>query len=376
MTTNKIVVHHKVEAALDFFERLGAYSAEYVRRVIAQIHRHWPTRNHYDAWRGEGPLGHVLHYTAGTSYAGTIRHFVLGHRASSHWVVAKALDRRFDELRAELGLTRQLQAECCQLVPPTRPAWHAGWVNRFLAGTECRNAGVLRPHPKAKGKPHGRSMSRDAFFAFADWDVDDLDFYWWPDGWTTPFKGEVLHVNGSWWESWSRGTLATVIEVLRHFVSLYPETVDPAYFLAHHNTSARKNDVVLPVDLDLLRNAILFSEEHVDDIEWLAAYDDVEDGFEDLDDPWMLRELEETQGDRGDEDDTDFDPGFIDGFVDAPREGREALRRLGYLVADERTQEVSARVYQRSRDLAVDGDVGPITMGRLTRDLKDWRIGR
>lgn len=378
MRTNemKTNLHYSKVEALDFFERLAAYSAEYVRRAIQKIHKHWPSRNHYDNWSGvdEEPRGHLFHYTAGTSFAGTIRHFTLGHRASANFVVAKALDRRFDELRRDLKLAGDLSAEAVQVVAPTKPAWSGGWVNRFLASTEARNAGVLRPYPKKLGDPPSRAMSRAAFFEYASWDVDDLDFYWWPGGWTAKFRGEVLLVNGSWWESWSRGQLATIVTLLRYVNALYDGSFDPTWMLAHHQTNAGKNDVVLPVDLDQLRRAILWSTEHVDDLEWLAAYDDCEDGFEDLDDPWMLRELDEAQGDRGEEDLDDYED-LIEGRVDEASETGEALRRLGYHVATPEALVRSVRIYQRSRDLRVDGDAGPDTRGRLTRDLREWRIG-
>lgn len=360
--------------ARDFFERLNTYAAEYVRIAIPQIHQHWPSQNCYEEWKRDHPLGNVLHYTAGVSFAGTLRHFTLGSRASSNWVVAKALDARFDQLRHDLELENALRAECVQVIPPTLPSWHAGWVNRLLTGIEVRNAGVLRAYPKKKGEPGQRSMSRNAFFEYAGWDVDDLNFYWWANGWTQPFKGEVLEVNGSWWESWSRGSVATVITLLRYLDALYPGCLDPVFMLAHHQLSSKKNDVVLPVDLDLIREAVLFSTAHVDELEWLAEYDDFEDGFEDVDDPWMLRESDERQADRAEEDLDDFDPLKIEGTVDAPEETVEALRRLGFHVPDAEAVRRSVRIYQRGRDLNVDGDAGPATNGALDRDLRSWRI--
>jgi hypothetical protein len=376
--SRKAIIHYTEAEARDFFERLATYSVEYVRVALPQVHKHWPTHNNYDAWRKDGPIGHVLHYTAGVHYSGTIRHFVFGNRASTQWVIAKALDRRFDDLRKDLELDGALYSEAVQMIPPTQPAWHAGWVNRFLAGTEIRNAGVLRPYPKKKGKPGQRSMSRAAFFEYAGWDVDDLNFFWWYEGWTREFKGEVLEVNGSWWESFSRGSIATAITILRYLNSLYPGALEPVWMLAHHQTNARKNDIVLPVDLDLFREAVIYSSEHVDDLEWLAAYDDEEDGFEDVDDPWMLRELDENQADRPEEDLDDFDPyeriAKVTGRIDSVEEGQEALRRLGYYVATDEAIATSTRTYQRSRDLGVDADIGPITLGALDRDLRQWRL--
>jgi hypothetical protein len=380
----KQVIHYSEGEARDFFERLATYSAEYVRVAIPQVHRHWPSGNHYDAWQLGHPIGNVLHYTAGVSYAGTIRHFVFGNRVSSHVVIAKALDRRFDELRKDLELDVALQAECVQIVPPTVPSWHAGWVNRLCYGIEVRNAGVLRPSPKKRGEPGAGGVSRRTFFEYPaeKWDVDDLDFYWWYRGWTSKFEGEVIAINGSWWESWSRGSLATAIVILRYLNALYPGELDPVFMLAHHMQNKAKNDVVLPVDLDLFRNAVLYSNEHVDDLDWLAEYDDCEDGFEDLDDPWMLRELDERQADRAEEDlEGEFDPfagvdkrARISGTVDSSEEGVEALRRLGFFVANEDAVRRSARIYQRGRDLEVDGVIGPSTLAALDRDLRTWGL--
>lgn len=367
------VVHHTEAEARDFFERLATYSAEYVRVALPAVHRHWPSENFYEDWRHEHPVGNVLHYTAGVSFAGTIRHFVMGSRASSNWVVAKAIDARFDDLRSSLDLD-VLRSECSQIVPPSCPSWNAGWINRLVTGIEVRNAGVLRPYPKAKGKPDQRSMTRSAFFEYAGTDVDDLNFFWWYRGWTQPFVGEVLEVNGSFWESWSRGSIATVIVLLRYLNALYPDAIDPAYLLAHHQVSGVKNDVVLPIDLDKIRDAVLYSKEHVDDLDWLAEYDDVEDGFEDVDDPWMIRESDELQSDRAEEDIDGFDYRQIDGRVDSQPEAIEALRRLGFRVEEDEEVRKSLRIYQRGRNLRVDGVAGPESFAALDRDLRAWRI--
>lgn len=380
----KQVIHYSESEARDFFERLATYSVEYLRIALKQVHRHWPSGNRYDAWTRGHPIGHTLHYTAGVSYAGTIRHFVMGSRASTNWVVAKALDRRFDEVRRNLELDNDLRAEVCQVVPPENPAWHAGWVNRLLASTEIRNAGILRPWPKVRGEPGQREMSRDAFFEFPNEDVDDLNFYWWGSGWTAPFEGEVIRIatprGVSWWESFSRGSIATSIVVLRYLNSLYPGCLDPVWMTAHHMLNPGKNDVVLPVDLDRYREAVLYSPAHVDDLDWLAAYDDVEDGFEDLDDPWMLRELDEREADRAEEDvDEEFDPDLttwrrISAQVDDLEEGIEALRRLGFCTEDGDSARRSARIYQKGRKLEPDGIIGPETLAALDRDLRRWRL--
>ncbi len=372
------VEQHTVAEARDFFERLDAYSAEYVRVALPQVHSHWPTTNRYEEWKYERPIGNVLHYTAGDKYAGTIRHFVLQHRASSNWLVGKSLDQRFDALRKDLDLDRDLRAEAIQLVSPEFPAWHAGWVNRLCTGLEVRNVGILRPILKGKSVHFVRSLTRDDFFACSDRDVEDLDFYWWLEGWTKKFTGEVTRVRGingvSWWESWSRGSVATVIIILRYLNSLHPGKLDPAWLLAHHNTNSEKNDVVLPLDLRAIRDAVLYSREHVDEIEWLAELDDFEDSFHDEDDPWILRELDERQADRAEEDLDDFNPRRIEGRVDDAREAVEGLRRLGYCTTSMENVLKSVKIFQRSRNLTVDGVIGPQTCAQLERELRSWRL--
>lgn len=380
----KQVIHYSESEARDFFERLATYSVEYLRVALKQVHKHWPSGNRYDEWTKSHPIGHTLHYTAGINYAGTIRHFVLGSRASTNWVIAKALDRRFDDLRKNLELDNELRADISQIVPPENPAWHAGWVNRLLASTEIRNAGILRAFPKVQGDPGQRGMTHDAFFEYGDHDVDDLNFFWWASGWTAPFEKEVIRIETpkgvSWWESFSRGSIATAIVVLRYLNSLYPGSLEPVWMTAHHQLNPRKNDIILPVDLDKFREAVLYSSEHVDDLDWLSAYDDIEDGFEDLDDPWMLRELDERQSERADEDiDEEFDPELvtwrrISATVDNLDEGIEALRRLGFYVATDDDARRSARMYQKGRKLDPDGVIGPETLASLDRDLRKWRL--
>lgn len=377
----KIVKHHSRKEALDFFERFNAYSAEWIRRNIPALHKNWPTRNRYETngWTKASPFGHILHYTAGINFEGTIRHFVEGGRASSHWVVSKSAGEESQDLKAQFGLAAQLSADAIQVVHPKSPAWHAGWVNRLCLGTENRNVGILRPYPKDPPKgmprkpPRNDEMKRDDLFRFADLPADQLDFYWWYDGWTAPFKGEVFNVGGSWWETWSRAQLATNIVILRYAASAWD--LDPAWMLAHHNVNPHKNDVVLPIPLDKLRHAILFDESHVDNIEWLAEYDDVEECHESADDPWMIRELDERQASRAEEDLHDFSPDDFDGDGElSPGEVAEALRRFGFWVDSDRDVVASIRIYQRSRELAVDGVAGPATRGILSRELKSWRI--
>jgi len=368
------IVHYTPAEARDFFERLAVYSAAFVRETLPHVHSFWPSKNHYEEWRDGAPIGNVLHYTAGTRFGGTIRHFVLEHRASANWVVARGLDPKFSELRRQLELDRDLRADVVQVIPPDQPSWHAGWVNRFLTGIEVRNAGILRAHPKKMGRPGALAggMSRDDFFKYGNLAREDLDFFWWPDGWTSRFEGEVTHCHGSWWETWTRGSVATVVTLLRYLNALYPGKMRPEWMLAHHNVLSTKSDCVYAPDLASIRSSVLTSREHVDNLEWLSLLDDAEDTFEDEDDPWMLRDLSERQADRAEEDVDDFH--VVDGRVDRPEEAREALRRLGYHVEGDDSLLTSVRIYQQSRGLDVDGDVGSQTYAALDKELKSWRL--
>jgi hypothetical protein len=308
------------------------------------------------------------------------------HRASTNWVIAKSIDERFNQLRKDLDLDNDLRSECIQIVGPEKPSWHAGWVNRFLASSEIRNAGILRPCLKGK-IPHKGGVTRDTFFEFANYDIEDLDFYWWANGWTAPIPKnmEVMRVKSvsgvSYWESFSRGSIATLITILRYLNALYPNKLDPLWMLCHHNVNPSKNDIVLPINLHEIRNSVLFSKTHVDDLDWLSELDDFEDTFSDVDDPWMLKDVNENQIDRAEEDLDGFDPnGKIKGNIDTKSETIEALHRLGYYTGypeiDHEVVKRSIRIYQRSRDLVVDGIANPNgpTNYQLTKDLKAWRI--
>jgi len=373
-------VHHYTEAeARDFFERLQVYTDAYLAAAIPQI-RGKRSSNYYEDWTQGHPIGSVLHWNGGVSFAGMIRFFILNHVASSHAVVGKSLDPRFAQLRRDLKLEADLRAEVCQIVPPDKVAWHAGWANRFTYGIECRNAGVLRAEPRTR-KIVGEVKHPD-LFSCRDLSAADCKFFWWPSAWTTPFQGEVVKVNGVWHETWSRGQLATVVTLLRYLSSLHPGALDPVWMLAHHQVEATKSDVVLPVPLHELRHAVLFSDQHVDDLEWLASgFDDVEEvAEEDVDDPWMLREMGERQGDRAEEDLYGFTVDTpISGAVDAPEEGVESLRRLGFWLGSGRQVDADAlrrsvRVYQRGHRLDVDGKLNRATLAMLDRDLRAWRI--
>jgi len=380
MPSKTVVLHYTPAEARDFFARLAAYSAEYVRVNLRDVHSAWPSRNRYPEWGDAydgAPIGALLHYTAGTRFSGTIRHFVKEHRASSNWVVAKALDRKFDELRRSLDLDRDLRAEVSQVVPPEFPAWHGGWVNRFLAGIEVRNAGILRPHARRLGRASAlvSGIDRRDFLRYPNADAHDLRFYWWPEGWSTEFRGEVTRLRGSWWETWSRGSVATVIVLLRYLNSLFEGSLRPEWLLAHHHVSRVKNDCVLLPNLAGIREAALYDRRHVDEIEWLAELDDVEDGFEYAEEPWQLSgELAERQGDRAEEDLEGFDPVRIEGEIDSAEEVKEGFRRFGYFVGTPGGLLASVRTYQRSRGLAVDGIAGPRTRGALERELRGWRL--
>lgn len=373
------VQHHTPAEARDFFSRLATYSAEYVRVALRDVHRHWPSRNHYEEWPGDDghPIGNVLHYTAGTRFSGTIRHFVLNRVSSANWVVARALDPRFDDLRRSLELDGDLRAEVVQIVPPGKPAWHAGWVNRLLTGIEVRNAGILRPYPRRLGPAPAlvSGISREEFFRYPDADPADLNFYWWANGWSAPFSGEVVNVNGTWWETWSRGSVATVVVLLRYLNALYPGALRPEWLLAHHHVSPVKNDCVFIPDLGGIRDAVLRDRRHVDELEWLSTLDDADEAFEAAEDPWVLSgDLDARQADRAEEDLDDFDARRIEGSIDRAEEVREGLRRLGYHVASDDALLASVRIYQRSRGLTVDGIAGPRTRGRLERELRGWKL--
>lgn len=381
------IIHYTEAAARDFFERLSSYSDEYVRVALSNVYKKWPSANHYEEWFYDNhPIGHALHYTAGINFAGTIRHFVMQFRASTNWVIAKALDERFKQLRKDLDLDNDLRSECLQIIPPTKPAWHAGWANKFLSSSEIRNAGILRPCLKGK-KPHTDEITRDYLFSFDKYEVEDLDFYWWPNNWTTkvPKNMEVIRVksnNGvSYWESFSRGSIATLITVLRYLNSLYPDKLDPLWMLCHHNVNPSKNDIVLPIPLHEIRNSVLFSKTHVDDLDWLSELDDFEDKFEDDDNQWLLSELNDKQSDRAEEDLDGFDPNKkIVGKVNTKEETTEGLYRLGYFTGypetDPEVVKRSIRIFQRSRNLVVDGIASPSgpTNQKLTKELKSWRI--
>jgi hypothetical protein len=154
---------------------------------------------------------------------------------------------------------------------------------------------------------------------------------------------------------------------------MYPGKLRPEWMLCHHNLHPQKNDCVYMPDAAAIREAVLYDRTHVDDLPWLAELDDVDDPFQDSDEPWMMRATSERQGDRAEEDLENFNPG-VAGAVDTPDEVREALRRLGYYVETAEALTTSVRTFQRSRELVVDGDAGNRTRAALDKEVKKWRM--
>jgi len=219
-----------------------------------------------------------------------------------------------------------------------------------------------------------QGISQADFLSQANADPEDLDFYWWPEGWTSKFTGEVVNVRGTWWETWSRGSVATVVILLRHLSAMFPGMLRPEWMLCHHNLNPRKNDCVYLPDAAAIREAVLYDRTHVDDLPWLAELDDVDDLVEDLDEPWMLRDLNQRQGDRAEEDLDGFDPSGAGGSSDVLDEVREGFRRLGYHVGTDADLRASIRIFQRSRELGVNGVAGSETRARLEKELRKWRL--
>lgn len=377
--TTKTHFHYTEIEARDFFARLAAYSAEYVKNAVKTSHKRWPSQNFYKSWANGGPVGHVLHYTAAPSFAGTIRHFVEGSTASSHWVVAKSLDRKFDQLREDMQLSKDMRAELVQIVPPSKPAWHAGWVNKTCLGTEIRNVGVLRAVPK--GAPFDRmdDLKTEEFFKHGDEKPEDLNFYWYLDGWSTPFTGEVVNIKtpsgSTWHESWSRGQLATTVVLLRYANALNKGRggLDPDWFLSHHQVNPSKWDIARGLDMKSLRDAVLYSTKHVDDLPYLTGFDDVESKFEAMLDEHVLHQMNMAASDRADDLYDGFDPLDARGRVDVP-EVPAALKVLGFPCTDAESIAKCTRIYQRGRGLTVDGIAGRETRSSLERDLRRYRL--
>lgn len=372
----KRIYHYKESEARDFFERLKVYSEEYVKYAIPKLYPSWPSVNNYEEWKNEIPKGNILHYTAGVSFSGTIRHFVLNHTSSSNWVVSKEIDKRFINLKSKLKLDNDLRSEIVQVIDPYYPSWHAGWVNRILTGIEARNVGILRPIKKGKQIHPIILEMKDFFVDKDDSDIDDYDYFWWSNQWTSKFKGEVLRIETKrgvcFWESWSRSMVSSIIILLRYLNSLFRENLDPVWMLAHHNVNRYKNDIVYPIDLHGIRDAVLFSNEHVDDIEWLAELDDYEGGFEDEDDPWMLRTLSEKQNDRYEEDFNNYDDKIV-GKIDNNEEVKRALYLLGYYVNTNEDFNKSLSIYKYSRNIDTKY-ICNRTKVSLERELKKWGL--
>lgn len=374
----KRIYHYSEREALDFFARLWTYSAEYVRRIIPTIQRNWPSTNNYSDWTHGTPVGNVLHWTAGVRFTGTIRHFVLGQRASANWVLAKFLEPSLQLLRRDLGLEADLQVEVCEVVPPTKPSWHAGWVNRLLTGMELRNAGFLRPSPRGRLVGHLHAgISVEKLMSCDTRDPEELDWYWWPEYWTTPFpwRDEVVKLPcGIWAERWSRAQLATVVTVLRYLNSAFPGKLMPEWMFAHHCCYGGKFDIRLGLPAQEVTRSALFSNQHVDDLDWLCGFDGPEvDDQVDVDDPLEVEELDLAQAERADED-IEGEVVDVDGDVDCPYEVQEALEALGFWVQGDLPSARVVRTYQRGRGLTVDGVAGGQTRAELTKELRKWKL--
>lgn len=128
-------------------------------------------------WTYGEPTGLIIHYTANTSFFGTIRWFLapeLMASVSAHYVIGTGADWHvYQWLRKcadDLPLVRDLPAPIMETVPCDKIAWHATRANAWALGIELVNPGLI----SGKQAKSGDIVSIDNQYGFANFDVPQV----------------------------------------------------------------------------------------------------------------------------------------------------------------------------------------------------------
>jgi hypothetical protein len=351
--------------AQSVYDQLRAVSAQVLKALGCHTEPHevnghgktrtrpWGTVNGLHRYRGI-----LYHFTAGVSGAGSLRwgnHPDWGNTGCS-WH-ATIFDRMTDNIVGEIW--SKIDPELRRLFPvPTIimadfrwGTWHGNWTNNVTLGVENRNCG---PGGMQKVKKLGK---------------------------------EGVDINGLVWEPYTREQMICNINFGRMANGWIDGQLDPDWVLTHQCVWATKMDTGPLFAIHKVRDA-LFTDDPLEDKEWLGAYDMAPDTNEDDDAHWeSLDELREEAAE-------DFvkwvqPSAEVEASENDPAETAHLMYRLGFntgpelAIAEDLRKQV--RWFQRSTGgwgekhpdwvLSPDGVAGPKTHAALHRRIEQLKLG-
>jgi len=300
----------------------------------------------YSRWRKDGgPIGLVMHYTAGPSWQGPLTHLSSARpksRASCQFVVLSEVLEAARPIYESYPALSDLNVTVLMLSNmPLQPAWHAGWTNKRCVGIENRNCGLVK---RRQGDGHwawwGRRSHTSPLYT-ARYPVE--------------VRGEPVMEAGRHWEDYPQEQIAANVVLGQHIDAAYRETggLDPAWIIPHSACNNAKSDTGPCYPMARVRGCILSGLPYTlqgvvdDETSRLAADDDATVETRALECDASARDTDRVQL--------------------TPAQVSESLSAMGYAVGPEVILRHSVYIFQRSfgAALAADCIVGPKTSAAM-----------
>ncbi len=231
---NKLIANGRItkEEALEFFHLLFEESTKKAKELCGtSFTEHFPTKQYTkNGWKFKVPLGVCDHFTADISIASTLRWF-----SSKQW---KQPDGTFKHAGASSAFVIDLDGTIYCLIDfwNGNADWHEPQLNGYAVGIEHVNAGELR--------------------------LKDGEYYMWPNSWGKiyPYKDVIPPLQLDWRGAkfmmpYTREQVISNLIIKCAFLSLYPETSRPEWFVDHATYRDDKKDMGPHWPLAALRSA-------------------------------------------------------------------------------------------------------------------------